>query len=92
MATKSETFFGGKGANQAVGTARLGANTLFIGCVGMDPYGQQILRNLVDQNVNVGFVHEDIDVATGTLMLPLLVEKRHSGSSFCQLFFKTRAS
>ena len=66
MAVRSETFFGGKGANQAVGTARLGANTMFIGCVGMDPYGQQILRNLVDQNVNVGFVHEDIDVATGT--------------------------
>lgn len=66
MAVRSETFFGGKGANQAVGTARLGANTMFIGCVGMDPYGQQILRNLVDQNVNVGFVHEDMDVATGT--------------------------
>ena len=66
MAVRSETFFGGKGANQAVGTARLGANTMFIGCVGMDPYGQQILRNLVEQNVNVGFVHEDIDVATGT--------------------------
>ena len=45
IAQKSETFFGGKGANQAVGTARLGASTFFIGCVGMDPYGQQILRN-----------------------------------------------
>lgn len=66
IAQKSETFFGGKGANQAVGTARLGANTFFIGCVGMDPYGQQILRNLVDENVNVGFVHEDLDHATGT--------------------------
>ena len=66
MAVRSETFFGGKGANQAVGTARLGASTFFIGCVGMDPYGQQILRNLVDENVNVGFVHEDLDHATGT--------------------------
>ncbi|MBF1148985.1 MAG: ribokinase, partial [Cloacibacterium normanense] len=42
------------------------ASTFFIGCVGMDPYGQQILRNLVDENVNVGFVHEDLDHATGT--------------------------
>ena len=66
MAVKSETFFGGKGANQAVGTARLGASVYFIGSVGMDPYGQQILRNLVDENVNVGFVHEDLDHATGT--------------------------
>ncbi len=32
----------------------------------MVPYGQQILRNLVDENVNVGFVHEDLDHATGT--------------------------
>jgi ribokinase len=32
----------------------------------MDPYGQQILRNLVDENVNVGFVHEDTEHATGT--------------------------
>lgn len=66
MATKSESFFGGKGANQAVGTARLGASVYFIGCVGMDPLGQQILRNLVDENVNVGFVVEDDEVDTGT--------------------------
>lgn len=66
MAEKSENFFGGKGANQAVGTARLGASVYFIGCVGMDPFGQQILRNLVDEGVNVGFVAETEDGATGT--------------------------
>lgn len=66
MAEKSESFFGGKGANQAVGTSRLGASVYFIGCVGMDPFGQQILRNLVDEGVNVGFVSENEEVATGT--------------------------
>ncbi len=66
MAIKSENFFGGKGANQAVGTARLGASVYFIGTVGMDPYGQQILRNLVDEGVNVGFVKEDTESNTGT--------------------------
>lgn len=66
MADKSESFFGGKGANQAVGTARLGASVYFIGCVGMDPYGQQILRNLVDEGVNVGYVAENEETATGT--------------------------
>lgn len=66
MAEKSENFFGGKGANQAVGTARLGASVYFVGCVGMDPFGQQILRNLVDEGVNVGFVAETEDGATGT--------------------------
>ncbi len=66
MAEKSESFFGGKGANQAVATSRLGASTYFIGAVGMDPFGQQILRNLVDEGVNVGYVVEVDDAATGT--------------------------
>ena len=66
MAVKSETFFGGKGANQAVGTSRLGASVYFVGCVGMDPHGQQIMRNLVDENVNVGYVVESEEYPTGT--------------------------
>lgn len=66
IADKSESFFGGKGANQAVGTARLGANVYFISCVGMDPLGQQIMRNLVEEGVNVGFVAETEDAPTGT--------------------------
>lgn len=66
MALKSESFFGGKGANQAVGTSRLGASVYFVGCVGMDPLGQQVMRNLVDEGVNVGFVHETENAGTGT--------------------------
>ena len=66
MAEKSESFFGGKGANQAVATSRLGASVYFIGAVGMDPKGQQILRNLVDEGVNVGYVIETEEAATGT--------------------------
>lgn len=66
MASSSESYFGGKGANQAVGTARLGASVYFIGCVGMDPLGQQIMRNLVNENVNVGFIYETDKEATGT--------------------------
>ncbi|MXS70112.1 ribokinase [Flavobacteriaceae bacterium W22] len=65
MAHHSENFFGGKGANQAVGTARLGANVYFVGCVGIDPLGQQIMRNLVNENVNVGYVCETDQAPTG---------------------------
>lgn len=65
MAYNSENFFGGKGANQAVGTARLGAEVYFVGCVGVDPLGQQIMRNLVNENVNVGFVYETEKESTG---------------------------
>ena len=66
MAEKSESFFGGKGANQAVATSRLGASVYFVGCVGMDPFGQQVMRNLVDEGVNVGFVKETEEASTGT--------------------------
>lgn len=66
IARHSESYFGGKGANQAVGAARLGASVYFIGCVGMDPLGQQIMRNMVNENVNVGFVFETDREATGT--------------------------
>ncbi|MGO4709865.1 ribokinase [Chryseobacterium sp. 2TAF14] len=65
MAAYSENYFGGKGANQAVGTARLGASVHFVGCVGFDPLGQQIMRNLVNENVNVGFVYETDQESTG---------------------------
>lgn len=66
MATKTESFFGGKGANQAVATSRLGASVYFTGCVGMDPMGQQVLRNLVEEGVNVAFVGESEHNNTGT--------------------------
>ena len=66
IANKIENFFGGKGANQAVGTARLGASVYFISCVGMDPLGQQVMRNLVDEGVNVGYVKESEEASTGT--------------------------
>lgn len=66
IANNSESYFGGKGANQAVGAARLGASVYFVGCVGMDPLGQQIMRNMVSENVNVGFVYETDQESTGT--------------------------
>lgn len=66
LASSCENYFGGKGANQAVATSRLGASVYFVGCVGMDPIGQQVMRNLVHENVNVGFVEETDKDATGT--------------------------
>lgn len=66
IASTSESFFGGKGANQAVGAARLGAKVHFVGCVGMDPLGQQIMRNMISENVNIDFVFETDHDASGT--------------------------
>lgn len=66
LARNLSSYLGGKGANQAIATSRLGAHTSLVSCVGMDPYGQQVLRNLNDERVNVAYVFEDEDEATGT--------------------------
>lgn len=47
---------GGKGANQAVAAARLGAEVAMVGCVGDDMYGQLMLKALSENNVDTTYV------------------------------------
>ena len=47
---------GGKGANQAVAAARLGAEVKMVGCIGDDVYGQLVLKALKDNNVDSTYV------------------------------------
>ncbi|HIW33155.1 MAG TPA: ribokinase [Candidatus Paenibacillus intestinavium] len=60
------TVPGGKGANQAIAAARLGADVTMIGCIGKDIYGKAIIDNLISNNVNVTFVDSKSDVDSGT--------------------------
>lgn len=66
LAQSLRSFLGGKGANQAIATSRLGAQTSLVSRIGMDPYGQQVLRNLNEEGVNVTYVFEDEEEETGT--------------------------
>ena len=56
---------GGKGANQAVAAARLGANVSMLGRVGKDNFGDFLLNNLKSNHVDVQHVQRD-DASTGT--------------------------
>ena len=47
---------GGKGANQAVAAARLGAEVKMVGCIGDDAYGQLVQKALKDNNVDATYV------------------------------------
>ncbi|CAM3219965.1 ribokinase [Pseudomonas gessardii] len=52
------TVPGGKGANQAVAAARLGAEVAMIGCVGSDAYGAQLRDALVVEGIDCQAVSE----------------------------------
>ncbi|MBY0076303.1 ribokinase [Priestia aryabhattai] len=61
-----KTVPGGKGANQAVAAARLGADVSMIGCVGEDHYGKAILENFKSNGVSVENVKPVTDSDSGT--------------------------
>lgn len=62
---------GGKGANQAVAAARLGAKVYMVGCVGSDDYGRSVLKNFETNGVNTAYVKTIDGVTTGTAHITL---------------------
>lgn len=60
---------GGKGANQAVAMARLGASVKIAGRVGSDPFGERLLTALQTDGVNTGLIVVDPDEASGTAFI-----------------------
>jgi ribokinase len=64
-------FPGGKGANQAVAAAKLGAPTTLIGRLGTDAYGKELRTFLAAQGVDLSFVQDTSDAHTGTAVITL---------------------
>jgi len=60
---------GGKGANQAVACARIGAETMMIGCIGSDIFGDNIITELKNSGVNVSLISRNNRVSTGVALI-----------------------
>jgi len=60
---------GGKGANQAVAAARLGADVRMAGCVGDDDFGRRLLTALREEGVGHDGVRVTADAPTGLAMI-----------------------
>ena len=69
---------GGKGSNQAVAAARLGAEVTFIGRVGEDVFAQAALDFWKQEGINTEFVVRDPDHATG--VAPIWVDDKGENS------------
>lgn len=64
-----QTLPGGKGANQAVAAARLGASVSFIGCVGDDAFGHQARQLLEAEGIDTQHLHSVAGTPTGVAMI-----------------------
>jgi len=95
MPTPGETVFGsgffrtpgGKGANQAVAAARLGAKVHMAGCVGDDAFGRELVASLTNNGVDAGYVAVTSEQPTGTAVI-IVAEADNTivvdpGANFC---------
>lgn len=62
-------FPGGKGANQAVASAKLGTPTTLIGRLGTDAFGEQLRSFLAAQAVDLTHVKDTAEAHTGTAII-----------------------
>jgi ribokinase len=71
------TFPGGKGANQAVAAARLGARVAVVGRIGADPFGRRLVDELKQDGIDTAHVRVDHDAATGVAFIGVDGEGRN---------------
>ncbi|MEZ8738752.1 ribokinase [Photobacterium swingsii] len=69
---------GGKGANQAVAAARLGADIAFIACVGDDSFGLNIREAFANDGINTDAVLVEENTPTGIAMIQVAATGENS--------------
>jgi len=73
-----QTFYGGKGANQAVAVARLGYPVSMVAKVGDDEFGTRLRRGLREAGVNVATVGTAARVSSGVALI--LIDRQGQNS------------
>ncbi len=58
------TSFGGKGANQAISAGKLGNEITFLGKIGNDSFGEELIKNLENNNIKVDLI-EKVQCSSG---------------------------
>jgi ribokinase len=72
------TFPGGKGANQAVAAARLGAQVTIVGKVANDAFGKQLLQVIQAEGIETRYVGIDPNNATGVALITVDAKGQNS--------------
>jgi ribokinase len=60
---------GGKGANQAVAAARLGAEVAMVGCVGDDSFGSKLQEGLTREGISTEHLYKKMGATSGTALI-----------------------
>lgn len=71
------TVHGGKGANQAVAAARLGAEVALVGAVGDDAFGAQLHAGLASEGISLEHVARIANCGSGTASITVAEGENH---------------
>lgn len=69
LASGQSSWPGGKGANQAIGVSRFGADAFMVGRLGNDVYGKQLYERLSNEQVDMQGVSFSQDQLSGTAFI-----------------------
>ena len=80
-ASSIEFYLGGKGANQAVAAARLGAEVAFVGTVGNDEFGEKLIKMISSENIDTSLMYCKAG-QTGTALINVLENSNNEVISY----------
>lgn len=78
LGTGYRVDFGGKGSNQAVGCARLGAQVDFVASIGQDSFGDMAAGLYLDEGIGTNFVKRSVEAPTGVGFIVVETSSGHN--------------